>query len=296
MHNTPCMSTAPQLGPVALCTLVARDGDALQSAYCNYLHQSVAAAETLDQSSARALGLASLAGAPTWLLANSYGRAWLLIVEAPQASSRQALGSLGWMAMETLVEDVDTLAEALQDSPFTVLRPAADLDISDKIRACQVQGPAGEILYLTQVRGAVPPFDLPKCRAPVDHLFIPVLSSPAREQSLAEYAALSGKDGLNFDTRITVVNQARGLPLETRHPVATLQLAGSAMLEIDELADTPAAPGSLSEGMAGVALYHAGKPPPDALRLDTGPLAPCHALARTGVAGERYTLVYRQGN
>ena len=43
-------------------------------------------------------------------------------------------------------------------------------------------GPAGETLYLTEVRAPVPPFDLPmNARFTAERLFIPVLSAPDRE-------------------------------------------------------------------------------------------------------------------
>ena len=229
------MTDTPALGPVALCTLVAQDGQALVDAYCSALYQQVEQAGTVDEDTAWALGRPLLAGCPSWSLANTKGRQWLHIVEYPEARPRKALHTLGWMAMEVLVEDTDALADQLTLSPFELLRPPADLDVSDRIRAFQVRGPAGEILYLTQVKGPVPPFDLPNCRAPVDHLFIPVLSTPSRDRSLEAYSAVSGNEGLTFDTRITVVNQARKLELEQRHPVATLQLAGQSLIEIDEI-------------------------------------------------------------
>ncbi len=286
------MSATPRLGPVALCTLIARDGAALQQAYCKYLHQRVCASGPLDDITASTLGYPDLAGQPSWTLANQAGRTWLHIIEHPGADDRAALNSHGWLSMEILVEDVDALAASLADSPFTLLRPPADLDVSDKIRACQAEGPAGEILYLTQVRGEVPPFQLPTCQAPVDHLFIPVLSTPSRESSLAGYAAISGNDGMSFDTKITVVNQARGFDLDRRHPVATLQLAGEAMIEIDEIAETQPAPAGICQGVACVTFHCTGAAPDNALRPAEGPLAGSATTTHVGVAGEHYALTY----
>jgi len=287
------VADSPGLGPVALCTLLASDGEALVDAYIDWLHQQVAAAGPLDADTAAAIGYPQLAGARSWLLCNRVGRRWLQVIEDPGALSRDSLRSFGWMALEVLVADVDRLADSLRDPPFTLLRPAADLDLSDKIRACQVRGPAGEILYLTQIRGEVPPFELPACEAPVDHLFIPVLSSPSREQSLAEYSCIAGSDGLSFDTRITVLNQARGYALDRRHPVATLQLAGRCLLEIDQVADTAEpAPGQYS-GMACVAFACAHPAPASAIIPATGPFAGRPVSSHRGCAGEHFTLVYR---
>lgn len=285
------MPDTPELGPVALCTLIATDGQALVDAYCGWLHQREAKAGALGADTAQALGYPQLEGERCWLLANNRGRCWLQVVEHSQATPRNSLHSYGWLAMEVLVEAVDELAATLANSPFEMLRAPADLDVSDQIRACQVRGPAGEILYLTQVNAEVPPFELPRCEAPVDHLFIPVLCTPSRERSLAQYSAISGTAGISFDTRITVVNQARQFELDRRHPVATLQLAGRCLIEIDEIADTaPPAPG-IGSGLANVAFHCGGQMTESAAAITSGPFAGHRASARQGCAGEHFTLI-----
>lgn len=286
------MTKPPALGPVALCTVIARDGTAAAQAYTGWMHQQISWSGPLPAETANAVGYGQLAGNRSWLLSNTTGRQWLQIIEHPDAPERDALNSFGWLAMEVLVENVDALAATLAGSPFELLRPAADLDISDKIRACQARGPAGEILYLTQIKGEVPPFDLPTCQAPVDHLFIPVLSTPSRDCSLADYSGISGNEGISFDTRITVVNQARGFELERRHPVATLQLAGQALIEIDQIADTPEIDAAIHSGMASVAFYCTNEPDNTAQAQSCGAFADSQASAHTGTAGECFTLIY----
>jgi len=286
------MSNSIALGPVALCTLITPKGQALVHAYTDHLYQRVAYSGVLEQDLASAIGFDHLAGNPHWLLANNEGRLWLHIVEHPEAKPRKALHSHGWMAMEILVENVDQLADQLAGSPFELLRPPADLDVSDKIRAFQARGPAGEILYLTQVNGEVPPFDLPQCRAEVDHLFIPVLSTPSRDKSLQDYSTISGNDGICFDTKISVVNQARGFETDRRHPVATLQLADQALIEFDQIMATTDPGSATSMGMASVAFHCAGAIPEDARPMTTKPFVGAYASTRTGCAGERFTLIY----
>ena len=286
------MQETPRIGPVALCTLIAADGQAATDAYTRYMHQQVVAAGELDADTAGALGYPQLTGNRHWILANQQGREWLQILEYPQASPRDSLTSFGWLALEVLVEDVDRLASTLTSSPFELLRPPADLDVSDKIRACQVRGPTGEILYLTQISGEVPPFELPSCSAPVDHLFIPVLSTPSRERSLTQYATISTTTGLNFETKISVVNQARGFDLDHRHPVATLQLAGQALLEIDEIAHTLNAPAGINSGMACVALHCSASADTNAYTAEQGPFSGHQVSSHRGCAGEHFTLVY----
>ncbi|WP_226660772.1 hypothetical protein [Microbulbifer aggregans] len=255
------MSTSdsnPALGPCCLATLASADAARLVDDYCSYLHCQVLASESLAAPMTTQWGCPSLAGARYWLLGNILGRPWLRIVEDFNAEPATPLACAGWMAMEVLVEDVDGLAASLADSPFKVLRPVANLELSDKIRAVQVQGPAGELLYLTQIAGDVPPFQLPQATCAVDHLFIPVLASTDRTASLARYESLARHSGLSFDTKVTVINQLRDLPMDQQHPLATLQLADSTLIEIDQLdklAIAPGEPHTLAGGIAMVTFY-----------------------------------------
>ena len=285
-------NAAPLLGPVAAGVLLVHDLQATVNTYQRYLAQYVARHFTLDEPTAEALFISRLRGHSCAMLAGESGREWLLVIEAPDATKREALKTYGWMAQEILVRDVDALVATLADSPFEVLRPPADLDVSDRIRAAQVCGPAGEILYLTQVKGEVPPFELPQCEASVDHLFIPVLSTPDRDASLAQYEALAACQGLRFDTRISVVNQALGLPLEQRHPVATLQLHDRALIEMDSIAGAVAPPAALCTGTAAIIFRAQGVVPQDAGHLGSGPFGGNRILSFRGRAGEITALLY----
>ncbi|EED34048.1 conserved hypothetical protein [gamma proteobacterium NOR5-3] len=290
------MNNSCQPRPVICCVLIAADLEAASSAYCDWLFQSVTRRFTLDEDSARAIGYPGLAGAAAAGLANRRGSEWLLIIEAPDATPRNPLNTHGWLAQEILVEDVDSLVASLSDSPFDVLRPPADLDVSDRIRASQVRGPAGEILYLTELKGPVPPFDLPRCDAPVDHLFIPVLSTPDREASLGDYQVLGASEGMRFDTRISVVNQELGLPLEQRHPVATLQLKGPALIEIDHISAATPAPSGLCLGTACIVLSANIDSGPGTMSPSQGPFQGLTLQPRTGSAGEHFALACSSQN
>lgn len=286
------MTVKPRLGPITLCTVICTNLERSRSAYETHLGLCVVGRFTLDDATAAALGFPELAGAPANLLANARQEPWLLQVECPTAVERDALGSYGWLAQELLVEDVDELAASLEGAAFEVLRPPRNLDVSNLIRACQVRGPDGEILYLTQVNGEVPDSELPQNAEGVDHLFIAVLSTPDRDASLEQYAALSGNTGTRFDMRISVVNQHRGWDLERKHPIATLQLAGRTLIEIDGLEDTVASPAGACAGTASIAFLAEGPAPAGATILTDGPLAGHAAEAHRGVAGECFTLLY----
>ncbi|HEY1130250.1 MAG TPA: hypothetical protein VGF12_12680 [Roseateles sp.] len=201
-----------------------------------------AARGRVDEAQALSWHRPDLSGcAVTWLAAP--GSAPLLrLIELPAAAARPTRLSHGWMALEVLVRDVDALGDRLLDSPFEIVGPPADLAVSPAIRAMQVVGPAGEMLYLTQVKQPVPPFDLPlsaelEPAQDVGPLFIGVMSVPDREAAIAACAAMTPRATLRFDTRVTVLSRALDRPLDHPWPVATLQWAGRSLFEIDEVQD-----------------------------------------------------------
>lgn len=272
----------PKAGPVLAATLLVQDLDHSVAAYTRGLGLQPAEVGVLDAPGAAALGWPVLAGARSAWLANALGERWLRLVECPRAGTTTPFTRYGWFSLEIVVQDVDRLGEALADSDFEIIGPPADLEMSDAIRAMQVVGPAGEVLYLTQVKRAVPPFELPFARCAVDRLFIPVMLCPDRQAALAAWERVSGAEGLCFETRITVLNRAHGLPFEQRHRVAALQLAGRSLIEMDEFPDLDPAPAPAGEPLTGIALI-------DFACAADHPGA--NAASAIGAAGERYRLI-----
>jgi hypothetical protein len=248
------MTTA---GPLLQATLIVSDMQPVQAAYCA-LGLSVIRRGVVDSRQAQRWGHALLANAAWLELAAATDLQPLLrLIELPDTPPRPTRFSHGWMALEILVRDVDALAQRLPIAGFDVVGPPADLDVSPHIRAMQVVGPAGEMLYLTQVRAPVPPFQLPMSAAlthDIGPLFIGVLSTPSRAATLQACAALQPAACLSFDTKITVLNRAWGQAVGALWPVATAQLAGDCLLEIDEVAAAHSAPtcaaGVLPAGLA----------------------------------------------
>lgn len=244
------MSTPPQ--GIIHATIIAPDLAAFCAAWQQQLAMQLHALGPLDAGLAAILGLAELAGAPAAWLANSAGVPVLQVIEDPSAVVAEPMFRHGWLSLEILVGDIDTLAAGLQP-PFRVLGPAANLELSDAIRAAQVLGPAGELLYLTQVKAPVPPFDLPVTTDTLAATFIGVMTSPDRAVSQAAWAALLGAPGWAFETKITVLNRAYGKPLEGRYPVAVVPMPGQCLVEIDQV-DLPAAPAARHAGVHSLAL------------------------------------------
>lgn len=221
-------------------TLIAPDLQRVVDAYITQLSMRLHERSTLSADDAAALDLHHLAGAPLAWLANSLGEPVLRVIEDPHAVISAPMFRHGWLSLEVLVGDIDTLAAGLQP-PFTVLGAAANLELSDAIRAAQVLGPCGELLYLTQIKAPVPPFDLPMTDATVAATFIGVMTTPNRDASQRAWSALLGAKGWSFDTKITVLNRAYDQPLEGRYPVAVIPMPGQCMVEIDQVTLPPTA-------------------------------------------------------
>ncbi|MCF6275239.1 MAG: hypothetical protein L3J05_05700 [Robiginitomaculum sp.] len=283
------MAKPPHLGPVIMGTLLTRDLAACVEAYAQYLHASVQRQAKISDAQAAFWGTPHLAGCAYAMLINALGEPFLRIIEDPACPQIDRLKHTGWMALEIVVDDVDAIAASLDGSPFEVLRPVADLSLSDQIRAVQVRGPAGEILYLTQIKGEVPPFKLPIAKCAVDKVFIPVLCTTEREKTLAFYENLSGNSGLNFDTKITVINQAYGWDIGRNHPVATLQLKSDTLIEIDQV---DAAKPSGSRPASGIMMvtFAVDALPNDGAAKDC-PTGTKRSMILRGVAGEMIELV-----
>jgi hypothetical protein len=242
------------LGPSLTGTLVAGDIQATVAAYCDYLHTCVLEETEVSEAQARLWGKPRLVGSPLVTLQSPSGQPWVRVLGSPGLVPARPFRELGWMALEVLVADVNALAAELADSPFEIFRAPANLDVSDDIRAMQVIGPAGEVLYLTQVDAPVPPFDIPQACCSVDRLFIPVSSCLRRDEALRVYEKLGAKQSWSFETRITSVNKAHDMHLDLRHPVATVQLAGQCMVEVDQLGMARARPPNPGGFPAGIAM------------------------------------------
>ncbi|MBF2755174.1 MAG: hypothetical protein ISN29_07955 [Gammaproteobacteria bacterium AqS3] len=242
------------LGPLQCATLMhPRPADLVQT-YRRFLHLTEHDAEPLSAPAAALLGDVDLTGAGCrWL--GSADSVWLRIVEAPMryAPPPTVLRHHGWLSLEISVQNLDELAAELADSPFEILGAPAPLAVGDAICAMQVAGPAGEVLYLTEIREALPPFELTSARHAVDALFIAVLAVPERSRSAEFYQGLGGDEPLLFDTRIGVLNRTWGRDEAGEYPVATVQLHGATLLEIDELPQAAARP-SRCCGVASVAV------------------------------------------
>ena len=150
----------------------------------------------------------------------------------------------GWSAMEVLVKDLDMLVEQLP-AAFTVLNPPAALSFSDQIRAMQVAGSAGELIYFTEVSGEVPGFALPTPTRQVNQCFVMINAVTDIQQSIAFYAELLQCDAPSpMPARVSILSRSNGLDEEHRHDIAPIALGPGQLFELDQWVLRPQDSGS----------------------------------------------------
>ncbi len=288
------------LDRIEMVTVACAEPGAVAYAYQCYLHYRQVAAGQVSTQLAQLWQRDALAGAPCLLLAPAAaGRHFVRLIQVDADPEYQPFSAAGWSAAEILVNDVDRLARALDGSPFTLVGAPADLSFTDKIRACQVLGPAAEALYLTQIKGDIPGFDLPRARQAVEHCFVTILATASLSTSMAYYRARFGvAEAPVIEARITLMSAAFDLPRERLHRLAALTLGDPAyLLEMDELppdcAPRQRRPGLLPSGIAMVSFNCTGHPHHNTTVTLSEP--PYHGRPTgfcTGPSGELLELIY----
>jgi hypothetical protein len=137
-----------------------------------------------------------------------------------------------------------------------VIGEPANLKGYPSIRAFQVQGPSGEVLYLTSETGDRSRSPLPAPGGPIGRIFIMVAGGPDIEAMVGWYAAGFGlTSGPIRETPIGVVQRAQNLPTDRGTPITTMRLARQGNLfELDGYSPSatwrPRGVGDLPPGVA----------------------------------------------
>jgi catechol 2,3-dioxygenase-like lactoylglutathione lyase family enzyme len=211
----------------------------------------------VDGRLAAAWGAPAVAGRRCVLLSpDSAEDVYLRIVEGRTPADYVPLTTFGWNAIEIVVDDLDATWQRLQAPPFTVLGEPRGLARYPSIRAFQLLGPAGEVLYLTGESGDRSRSPLPPPGGPIGRVFIMVLAGPDIQALLAAYGAAFGLVPNAVGQRaVSVLQRAQGLGPDELLPLTTARLAEPGnLLEFDGYSEraTPrrVAAGELSCGVA----------------------------------------------
>ena len=216
-------------------TLTVESLDAAQD-YCQWLNYEIVETGEISTELAHSWQAPNNAGSPYCVLRPESGvPIYLRLIEQYKHMAYLPLRSFGWAAIEICTQDTDRVAKRMQDSPFEIIGPPKALDGMPAIYPMQVKGPNQEVVYLTQINGNMPEYDLPKASSLIDHLFILVMACPDinREGDWLENHLRLSK-GRTIELNYTMINSAFGLPDGTKHKLTTLTHERDVFLEIDE--------------------------------------------------------------
>lgn len=177
-ENSDLLTFVPQIGPWIASTISASNLDLVEKSYKEWFNYSVVDRGTISEELAHSWGAPKVQGSKYCSLVPESGKEVLIrIVENPAPENFEPLTTFGWAATELVVKDVDKLAKHLENSPFKIIGPPADLELVPQIRAMQVVGLAQEVFYLTMFKEDIPEYDLPTAHSFIDRMFIAVMAS-----------------------------------------------------------------------------------------------------------------------
>jgi catechol 2,3-dioxygenase-like lactoylglutathione lyase family enzyme len=237
-------------------TLSVADLKRSQGLYGEWLAYETVESGILASDLAMSWGAPQSAGKPYVVMAPKSGaEIYLRFVEEAPHKDYEPLKSYGWAAIEICVEDVLAVNDAMLKSPFKIIGPPRELDGMPAIFPMQVQGPDGEIVYLTQIRDDLPMYDLPRATSLIDRQFIHVCAVSDLKGTLVW---CEDKLGLSFgrDMAITytMLANAFGVPYENKFTIATLTHGRDVFYEFDQMPPAagarPIHKGHLPQGVA----------------------------------------------
>ena len=245
-----------RIGPISCVTIATPDLAASETAYVQHLGYQVGGRGRVAAADANAWGCPAAMGARFLTVHPPAGADFTFrFIEITASGRYRAFASHGWNAAELIVRDVDAMAVSLRGAPFEMLGPPQDLSFTDAIRAMQVRGPAGEILYLTQFKRELPSLPAPAARCNVDRTFIVIVGGASLDNLLDFYGSRFGvPEPQRMESRVKAMSEVFGLSPEHRYQIAALPLQGGCYIEADQMppeASPPQVPpGHLPPGIA----------------------------------------------
>ena len=222
------------LSLILIVTVGPPDVNATQRAYSQWLDYTVESRGEVSDDLAAVWNAPKMAGRDYVLMQpQSKEQIYLRFVQVDALDGYVPMKTFGWNAIELLVQDPDALAEkfAKADSPFKIVGPPRPLGPGSPIRAMQVIGPGNETLYLSRVP---PDFRGGPAKTPVDRPFILIVGGPKQQDIRDFYKNVLGLDSSDpVMARMTVLNKAHGLDVETTHPLSVARLSQKYAIEID---------------------------------------------------------------
>ena len=243
-------------------TLVTLDPDTTAALYARWLDYEVVETGEIPTTLAESWSAPAMSGRRYVVCRPASGAdIYIRFVQGVASAAYRALRTYGWAAIEICVQDVLAVDARMQVSPFQIIGPPKPLDGLPTIFPMQVKGPDQEVVFLTQILGDLPEYELPRAQSLVDRLFILVLACSDLEASSRWLEqALKLQAGPAIELAYGVLSNAFDLPPEHKHRIATLTHGRDVFLEVDQYPDAatarPQAAGELPPGVAMATLRH----------------------------------------
>lgn len=274
-------------------TIGTADVDATERAYSQWLDYVTVERGSIPEDLAGAWGASRMTGHEFVLMQPaSAENIYLRFVQVDRPSGYEPMKTFGWNAVELMVQDPDRLERRLDTakSPFRIVGRPRPLGPGSPIRAMQVVGPASEVLYLTRLPSEAGS-QSSTARTAVDRPFIIILGGPRLEDIREFY---SGAFGLPVTqpgrARMTVLNRAHGLNIETTHPLSIARISPRYALELDGYPKT-AAPRPVADGEIPFAVSMVGFEVGSLEGLALPQKAPARVIQGAPYAGRRVAVV-----
>lgn len=252
------MTQSGRMREIICATIVCGDAKASAKQYSAALGFEVVESGAISASLATSWGAERMSGAPYILLAPPSGAAsYLRFIESDLVTPPQPYLTAGWNALEFTVESADAAMESLLANGFTQLGAAEDLGFSDgALRAGQVLGPNGEVLYVTQINRQIDNFVLPHTKHLVDKMFIVILGSADVEETTQYYMDAHNAEKKDvFEAPVEFIADFHQIDRDTAFYVGTVELDPEHYIELDGMPTEtttmrPVADGAMPGGVA----------------------------------------------
>lgn len=228
--------SSPKLLRILVSTTCVPDLALAEKAYTDYLSHRVVARGEIDASLAQSWGTPAMAGARTTLLvAQGEQDVFLRLIEAPRPAGYRALTTFGWNAFEIIVDDVFTLHDSLQGSPFRVIGEPRPLQFMPSIIAMQVIGPGEECLYFTMESGDRETSILPNPSGFIGRTFIVVSAGPDFSELMRWYVQhFDLRERPVRNSKVQVIQQAQVLSADQTIELCAIGMAQHGnLIELD---------------------------------------------------------------
>jgi hypothetical protein len=225
-------------------TVLTADLSTTEQAYQDYLQYQTIQTGTISPELATLWQDPQLTGKPYSILQAASGKqTYLRFIETEKRAISQ---QPGWTAIELLTQNVDKLEIDLNpatnpSSPFTIRGPPAWLTDKQNVRAMQVTGPTGEMLYFSQIKDPSKMLTSnQQADSYVDQTFIMVAGSYDFEETLKFYSEeLSLKPIGPFPYKVAVLADQLSLPQDTLFDLSLVKVTDTFAIEVDKYPSNP---------------------------------------------------------